>query len=347
MLTVAYEITALAQNPHGGIAQTCFHTLAQALAHPEIDVRALWRRGDPSNLNLSNLHSRRWAWYSTFTFPRCRIVHALCHRLPKVRADRVVYTVHDVWTLYPNPYQGPEFQRKIGRRMRHDLLRSDLVVADSEATRQRLLSLNLIRPDICHVVPLGVELLTGAADSDNPDVARIQQTPYVLFVGRLEHRKNIPHILDALRSLKDLSLVLVGEPGYGYEQLESAIETFPRDRIVRLRQISKLDLNALYRGAVATLIPSWEEGFGLPVLEAMAAGCPVVTSDRSASAEIGRDAAILVSPEEPTQSREAIMRLLDDSALRASLISAGKARAAEYSWPRYLGSLLDLYRSLA
>jgi glycosyltransferase involved in cell wall biosynthesis len=347
MLTVAYEITALARNPFGGIAQTCYHTLVHAASNSDLQVSALYRHGNPENVLVKGVRIGHWAWHSRITSPRCRITHALCHRLPTVRADRNVYTIHDVWSLYPNPYQGPEFQKRIGRRMRRELVRSDMVIADSEWTRQRLVSLDIVKPEICHVVPLGVAMPGDTiSEPESPDVRRVLDMEYVLFVGRLENRKNIPHILEAVRPHAQLSLVLVGEPGYGYEQVEQALENFPRERIVRLKQISSSDLVRLYRGAVATLIPSWEEGFGLPILEAMAAGCPVITSDRSASAEIARDAAILVDPSEPMQSRDAIARLLEDTALRERLVAAGVVRASEYTWSGYFGKLLDLYRSL-
>lgn len=348
MLTVAYEITALARSPFGGIAQACYHTLHQAVGNSDVSVCGLYRHGDPHTIGIPNLSARRWAWHSRLTAPRFDIVHALCHRMPAVRAKRTVYTIHDVWSLYSNPYQGREFQKRIGRRMRRELARADLVIADSNWTRQRLLSLDVIHADTCQVVPLGVsapvEPLQPSAD---PEIRRLAGTNYVLFVGRLEIRKNIPHILEAVRPLHDVTLVLVGEPGFGYDdQVKPKLSQFPTHRLKRFSRIPAQDLTRLYRHATAALIPSWEEGFGLPILEAMVAGCPVITANCSSSAEIAEGAAILVDPQHPDQSCEALKHILGSPDERSKLAAAGKARAAQYTWPAYFGRLLEVYRML-
>jgi len=120
----------------------------------------------------------------------------------------------------------------------------------------------------------------------------------------------------------------------------------PTDRLHMLNRISESDLDLLYRNAVATLQPSWEEGFGLPVLEAMIRGCPVVTSNCSATKEVAEAAAILVDPAEPSQSRAAIEHLMSDPVYRSELISRGRARSHEYTWDKYFEKLLGVYRQL-
>ncbi|UCE24295.1 MAG: glycosyltransferase, partial [Candidatus Zixiibacteriota bacterium] len=98
--------------------------------------------------------------------------------------------------------------------------------------------------------------------------------------------------------------------------------------------------------AVATLLPSWEEGFGLPIVEAMSNGCPIVTSNRSANAEVGGEGAILVNPENPDESREAIERLIEDQSFRNRMIEAGRRRASLFTWERYFDRLVDIYDRL-
>ena len=347
MLTVAYELSALARSPYGGIAQACYNTALQVSKHSEISAHAMYRGGNPANITATGLTAHPWSWHSRFTSAKVDILHALCHKLPSLRARRIVYTVHDAWSLYPNPYQGVEFQKQFGRRMRAEIERSDMIIADSEATRRRLLELGVASENRCRTVHLGVSAPNEIAITDSRKLIDDVGPAYVLFVGRHEYRKNLRHIVEAVRPLSGVNLVLVGEPGHGYEEsVVPHLAVFPRERLRRYEHLSPGELTALYRNAVATLLPSWEEGFGLPILEAMAAGSPVITSDRSASEEIAGDAAILVNPEDPHASEIAIVQLLEDPAFRDRLIASGKARAAQFTWTSYFNRLLDIYRSL-
>ncbi len=347
MLTVAYELSALARSPYGGIAQACYYTAIQAASQSDISPLAIYRGGDAGNITATGLTARPWSWHSKFTSSKVDILHALCHKMPSIRARRIVYTVHDAWSLYPNPYQGVEFQKRFGRRMKAEIDRSDFIVADSEATRARLLELGVVGEDSCRTVHLGVSAPDDIGTTDYRKLLDEVGPAYVLFVGRLEYRKNLKHIVEAVRPLTGINLVLVGEPGHGYEEsVVPHLATFPNQRLRRYQHLSPGELTALYRNAVATLLPSWEEGFGLPILEAMAAGAPVITSDRSASAEIAGDAAILVSPENAHASETAIARLHEDHAFRARLIASGKSRAAQFTWKSYYDHLLEIYRSI-
>ncbi len=245
----------------------------------------------------------------------------------------------------PNPYQPAPFQKKLEVRMRNDIFRSDLIIADSEWTRRKLLELDLVAPDKCVAIPLGVSIPSIPTDADiSAPVRPVLSQSYVLFVGRIENRKNLGHIVDAVMPLKNLSLVIVGEPGFGYDDIAVRdLARFPSERLIRFSRLAQADLTALYQHATATLLPSWEEGFGMPVLEAMAAGSPVITSDRSSCAEVAGDAGVLVSPDEPSASTEALRRLLDDQPYRHALIAAGTHRAREFTWERYGGTLTQLY----
>jgi len=345
MISVAYDVTSLAQSPYGGIARVCRHTLEQAAGHPDVEADAFYRRGDPSNIMVEAVPIRRSGWFDRFLPRQHDIVHALCHRLPPLRGRILVYTLYDAWSLYPNKYQSPGFQKPIGKRMRHDLDRADAVICISESTRRKLLELEIVDSAKCHVALMGA----SSPESDggggvSKEVERCSSRPFVLFVGRVEVRKNIGHIIKAVLPLSQLDLVIVGEPGYGYEEIaDTVLPCLTKDRLHILNRLSETDLDWLYRHALATLLPSWEEGFGLPILEAMVRGCPVITSNCSASAEVGTGGAILTDPREPSQSTEALLRLSDDSAYRDKIVRDGLERSTQFGWENYFGQLVGIY----
>jgi glycosyltransferase involved in cell wall biosynthesis len=230
--------------------------------------------------------------------------------------------------------------------MKKELRKADTVVCISHATRDRLLDLNLFEPAKCHVALMGVAL-PGEATASPPTFAATLTRPFALFVGRIEVRKNLEHVVEAVRTIEELDLVLVGEPGFGHEVIEREFLTlFPGRRMHRLSRVSEPELDWLYRHALATLQPSWEEGFGLPILEAMVRGCPVITSNCSASAEVGGSAAVLVDPEDPEQSEQALRKMLSEPGHRQKLADAGLVRCAEFSWEKYFEQLRGIYSQL-
>jgi glycosyltransferase involved in cell wall biosynthesis len=348
MISVAYDADSLAVSRYGGIATTCYHTLRQASLHPDIAPTALYRRGDPLSVGLGTIPWERHNILQRFLPDRFDILHALCHRLPTVRARKRVYMLHDAWSLRPNKYQPPAFQKKVGARMRRELAAVDLVIVGSQAVEKELAGHNLVDPAKVTVAYQGVEPPPAAFGKPITfEIEPLLRVPYVLFVGRLETRKNILHILEAVRPLGDMHLVLVGQPGFGYEnEISTGLAGFPDARLHRFTQIPGRDLGLLYRHALAGVFPSWEEGFGLPILEAMAAGCPVVTANCSAPPEVVGDSALLVDPNDPGQTREAIERLRADRAFGEKLGAAGARRAAAFTWERYFKVLASAYLQL-
>jgi glycosyltransferase involved in cell wall biosynthesis len=346
MISIGYDASSLAVSPYGGIAQYCRHVLRCAAESNEFDVTALFRHGSSANLAAAGVVTKRLSWMSRFVGGQYDVAHGLCHRLPNVKSRKVVYTVHDAWSLTPNRWQGAAYQRRLGRRMREEIGRADLVVADSEWTRSQVLSLGVVDGSHCRTVPLGV-VMPGKQSFANAgaEVQAIIGRQYVLFVGRIENRKNLEHIAAAVKPLGSAALVLVGEPGFGYEGIAAkTLSQFPSDRLICLQRVTGSELSVLYGNALATLQPSWEEGFGLPVLEGMAHGSPVITSNWSSCAEVAGDGALLVDPSRPEESRVWLERLREDKAFRDSLIVRGRERAGEFSWERSFGLLADGYR---
>jgi glycosyltransferase involved in cell wall biosynthesis len=233
------------------------------------------------------------------------------------------------------------------------LRRARRVIAVSETTRAELLARYRLPAARIAVVPeaAGAEFAPPASRVLATARARYGLTrPYVLFVGFLEPKKNLATLLEAVARLErrgawgPTELLIVGAPGWGLDPVPR-VRALGLDGTVRfLGPAPDADLPALYAGALAFAFPSLWEGFGLPVLEAMAAGAPVVASNRGALPEITAGAAILADPE-PEPFAEALGRLLGDPALRERLRAAGLLRAAEFSWERTARETLAVYRA--
>ncbi len=179
-----------------------------------------------------------------------------------------------------------------------------------------------------------------------------RKKPFLLFVSTIEPRKNINNLVEAFNRLKsdhgvDHDLLLVGKKGWHYEPIFEAIARSPwRDNIHHLNYLGDRQVQALYSKADVFVYPSFYEGFGLPVLEAMTLGAPVVTSNVSSLPEVAGDAALYANPNVPAEIAEQIWQLIDSSALRENLIEKGYAQAAQFSWRRTAEETLKAYRSL-
>jgi len=176
------------------------------------------------------------------------------------------------------------------------------------------------------------------------------QGRYVLWVGTIEPRKNLPRLLDAFAALTtDAQLVLVGPQGWN-EELGARLAALPasvRERIRVLGFVPHDDLAPLYAGAAAFAFPSLLEGFGFPVVEAMAQGTPVVTSRGTSTEEIAGEAGLLVDPRDTAALSAALQQVLDDGALAAHVGALGRERAALYTWDRSADLVLEAYREVA
>jgi glycosyltransferase involved in cell wall biosynthesis len=171
---------------------------------------------------------------------------------------------------------------------------------------------------------------------------------FIIFVGTLEPRKNVPALLCALRELHnqgyDLHLAIVGRKGWLYEEIFAKVaELRLSDHVHFLTGVSNEDLARLYNAARCLALPSHYEGFGLPPLEAMACGTPVVVSDRGSLPEVVGDAGLVIDPDDTQDLSGAIRRLLDDDSLRSSLRQKGLMRASTFSWAKAAQQTMAIY----
>ncbi|HEX2196660.1 MAG TPA: glycosyltransferase family 1 protein [Actinomycetota bacterium] len=274
---------------------------------------------------------------------RVDVVHATAFPTPP-RSAPLVLTIHDLaWMEDPSHFtrRGLGFFR---RGLELALRDADLVVCPSQATRSHCLRAGFEERRV-NVNPLGVD----AAPATRDQVAATRRRygldrPYVLWTGTIEPRKNLGGLLAAYRRLgADVDLALVGPRGWN-EDLDARLGA-DRSGVHVLGFVPAADLPPLYAGAAAFCFPSFMEGFGFPVLEAMAQGTPVVTSAGTSTQELADGAGILVDPRDPDSIAEGLAAALDEGR-RDGLAEAGRTRAAEYTWERTGRMLVDAYREV-
>jgi glycosyltransferase involved in cell wall biosynthesis len=275
---------------------------------------------------------------------------------PTRRATRTLLTVHDLSFLHCPEAFVPALRRYLERVVPRSIARADLVLADSAHTRSDIISFFGVPPGRVQV------LYSGVAPRFRPErepgeIGRLQARyglgggPYVLSVGTLQPRKNYVRLIRAFASLRpetlapETKLVVAGGRGWLYEDILAEAGKHG-DRVHILGFVDDADLPALYRNAALFAFPSLYEGFGLPVLEAMACGVPVVCSNASSLPEVAGDAALLVDPLDTDGLAEALARVLEDAGLRQGMVARGAAQAARFTWEQAAHELLGVFDSL-
>ena len=267
------------------------------------------------------------------------VFHGLNQRLPQARVRHAITTFHDLFVL-TGEYSTPEFRRRFTEQARDAAQRSERIIAVSEFTARQVTGLLGVEEARVRVVHHGVRPAARTA---------VTREKIVLHVGAIQHRKNIARLVDAFERLDpEWLLVLAGASGYGAAEILKKIGAArSRDRIRLPGYVPPSALSDWYARAMIFAFPSLDEGFGMPVLEAMAAGAPVIASNRSAVAEVAGDAAWLVDPEDTEELSGALVELAQDPARREALSRRGLQRAAQFTWARAVEKTWQVYRELA
>jgi glycosyltransferase involved in cell wall biosynthesis len=267
------------------------------------------------------------------------LFHALNQRVDE-RARRTVATFHDLFVL-TGDYSTPDFRARFADQARSAAANSDLIIAVSQFTANQVRDLLGVDASRIRVIPHGVD---PPRDS-NP----AKREPMVLCVGAIQKRKNIARLVHAFdRMPAGWRLVLAGAvDGFGAEAELRAVENSPRKESIQVTgYVDAKELESLYQRASIFAFPSLDEGFGMPVLEAMSHGVPVITSRRSAVPEVAGDAALLIDPEDAEELSGALARLAENPELRYSLRERGHARALQFTWTDAVARTWAVYQEL-
>jgi glycosyltransferase involved in cell wall biosynthesis len=266
------------------------------------------------------------------------VFHALNQRVD-VRARRTVCTFHDLFVM-TGEYSSPGFRARFTEQARRAAELSDLIIAVSQFTAGHIEQLLHVPASRIRVIPHGVDMPAASA-GPRDDI--------VLFVGAIQRRKNIARLVKAFERMPGTwRLILAGAPdGYGALEELRAVEESPRRSAIEVPgYVSHSELERLYRRARIFAFPSLDEGFGMPVLEAMAYEVPVLTSTRSALPEVAGDAALLVDPEDTDALGEGLLRLASDESLREQLTQRGLTRALQFTWQSAVERTWKIYHEI-
>ena len=279
------------------------------------------------------------------------LLHAPSPAVPPTGGLPLVVTVHDAAPLVmPDAFtrRGVKFHRQ---GFAAAAKRARLVIAVSEFCADEVITYTAIPRDRIRVVPNGVDRVRASEEAVHKarSIYAIDDAPYVFWAGTFQPRKNVRTLLDAFTRLeRDATvphrLVLAGPPGWKPDDADAEVARELGDRVRLLGPVHREQLFPLFAGADLYAFPSRHEGFGIPVLEAMAQETPVLCSDIPALREVAGDAARFVSPDDIDGWVDALTDLLGDADARAALVAAGRARVANYSWERCARETAAVYR---
>ncbi len=286
---------------------------------------------------------------------RVDILHSPMHVLPAVCPTRSVVSIMDLAFLrYPETF--PRQQRRyLEFCTRNAVRKADAVLTISESTRQDVIEMLGADPDRVFTTLLAADDAFVPASGEQVEAARRRYGTgpmSILYLGTLEPRKNIPTLLAAFSQMHgklgpECRLVISGGKGWLYDEVFQRIEDLGlRDSVRFTGYVPREDMPALYSSAGLFVYPSLYEGFGLPPLEAMACGTPVITSNTSSLPEVVGDAGIMVDPLNAEELADAMLRVLQDPALRSDMSRNGLERARKFSWERTAKQTLDVYQDV-
>ena len=298
--------------------------------------------------------SFRVAGENTWLAQQCRkrkiaLVHHAGGVVPMVRTTRPILTIHDLQYLYYPEYFTKTKLNYLKVMVPRSAETARLVLVPSDYTRRTVIERLSIDPSIVIVVPHGISPREGKGPAQDIQERYGINGPFFIYPAITYPHKNhlvlINAVAKVLKTRPDAMLVLTGAKGSMEVRIRSAVEALGiRDQVKRLGYIPSADLDALYHEAVAMTFPSRFEGFGAPVLEAMARGCPVIAADATALPEVVGEHGCLVSPDNSDQWAHAMTEMLEDAELRKQYGKSGLERAREFWWTRSADILEEAYQ---
>jgi len=369
-MTVAWGSTALAHGSnlggHDGIASYVLRLQSSLSDVPDVLLRPFEFSRNSATKAQKNWGSftrqAAWSLVTGRTFYAAQastlrlkpdVVHATDHLIPRLEGMPVVATLFDAIPLsHPQTLRSPAGRLKAGLWRRTADWATE-VITISEHSKREIVKWFGISEENIKVTPLGVDddWYQPVADERQLEVVAKHNLPerFFFFVGTLQPRKNIRRIIDAHKTLppafrRECPLVIAGRHGWKCDAEVAELRSCEDGTLRWLHYVPSEDLLPIFKQATALVWPSLNEGFGLPVVEAFAAGLPVVTSNTTSLPEVAGDAALLVNPENTGEIAEAMSQMATNDAMRSDLRTRGLSRAKQFTWVRTARLTIDVYR---
>jgi len=296
----------------------------------------------PGNFKLKIIKNK-WLWTqiglsSEMYFSPPDVLFIPSHILPIITPEKSVVTIHDfAWKYFPEAYTRREIRLQ-NLAIKRAIKKKATIIVYSHSTYSDLKKFYHLPSNLIKFVPMGFEPAKSSCLL-SVRLKKLITARYILSVGRLEKKKNTLNLIKAYAMLRNErkikeKLVLVGKPGFGYEQIKKEIKKNKKikEDIIETGFVSDEELFALYRATSLFAFPSFYEGFGFPILEAFAAGTPVVTSKTSSMPEVANGAALLINPKKPFEIAAAMSQILNKPNLKTKLIRSGRRQLKKYDW---------------
>lgn len=321
---------------------------------PPIRVQQATVLNIPGKLSYFCLEKLRM--YAECLVGKVDIFHSPFFYLPECKTAKTVITIHDLMVFKHPEFLSQSRIKTIQKQITSSVKSADAIIVVSEFTRKELIDFFGIAARRIKVILNGISDRfgienTGVGTGEIKKKYKITK-PYLLFVGNIEPKKNIPYLIRAFKLFRERfkyhhQLVIVGNKGWGFsEVLKLALDLGLEEEVLFPGVVSDEDLPELYRGADLFVFPSLFEGFGIPVIEAMACGTPVITSGNTSLAEVVDTAAIFFDPTDIEDLAEKMNSVLNSGEIRNNLIEKGLARSKMFSWKKCAQQTIQLYHEL-
>lgn len=274
------------------------------------------------------------------------------HYLPLFAPKKSIVSILDVsYILFPNLFKKRDLIQ-LRKWTNFSAKKSMKILTISQSSKNDIIKEYRVGPNKVEVIYPGIN--TDLASNKDLSMEDLEKSfgiknKFILFVGTLQPRKNIERLIEAFSKLEtDVNLVIVGRRGWQYEEILNAPQKYNvKDRVLFLQNVGDEQLPSLYKNAQFFILPSLYEGFGIPVLEAMNYGCPVIVSNVSSLPEVGGDAVLYVDPSSSEDIAKKMQKLLDDGNLRKDLIQKGKKQVEKFSWEKSARETLAVLEEVA
>lgn len=336
-----------------------FHKKANKKLHFEVYLRNTPIQSMPSENNYFKykiikgkiLWSQLFLPLNLLFEKRKDVFFSPAHYIPRFSRTASVVTIHDLsFHYYPDDFLKRDLFKLINWT-KYSIKKAKKIIAVSQSTKRDIIKFYDVPEDKIQVIYNGFEKNITKLKVDKKIIKKVKKAPYILYVGTLQPRKNLPTLIDSfsefVKTNPAFKLIITGKKGWLYKNIFNKISNLKlENKVIFTDFVSDATLKELYKNAFCLVLPSFYEGFGIPVLEAISHGCPVISSDKSSLTEIGGNAALYFDPKDSEQLISQLNNLKNHTDLRNTLINNGKERIKLFSWKKCAKETLALLKSV-